>query len=153
MKSTPHGSVPDMRGRKSYRFSCGCCGAFDLREQYAESLAVAEMREESIRVDAAPQPASVAISRAVNRLLMAGMVLRYQSRSGSSYYLGWSGRIGVLRVSDHQSRTHQGDQQHIIARVTLHDGCLPSTEDGFEKLLARALGQFLLRSPAGPIDE
>lgn len=102
---------------------------------------------------APPRPASVAISRAVNRLIMAGMVLRYISVSGSSYYLGWPGRSGVLRVSDHQSRARDRED-HIHARVTLHEDSLPKTEDGFEKMLARALGQFLMRTGEeyGPIE-
>lgn len=45
MKSTFHTSVPNMRGRKSYRFSCRCCCAYDFRGKYAAILARGEIEQ------------------------------------------------------------------------------------------------------------
>lgn len=33
MKSSPHGSIPNMKGKKSHALGCGCCDAFDYRER------------------------------------------------------------------------------------------------------------------------
>lgn len=84
-----------------------------------------------------------AISSAVNRLLHAGMVLRYRSASGSSYYLGWPGRLGVLRVSDHANKERDIDPR-IFARLTIHENSMPKD---MERAIAVALGQYLLKAP------
>lgn len=44
MKSTRH-QVPDMRGRRTHRFGCGCCEAIDKRAEYEHRRAIAEARE------------------------------------------------------------------------------------------------------------
>jgi len=83
------------------------------------------------------------VGRAVNHLLAAGMVLRYQSRSGSTYYLGWPGRIGVLRVSDHTSQSkNEANGAPIWARLTLHPRSMPQ-ETGSKRSVAIALGTYL----------
>lgn len=53
MKSTPHGSVPNMRGRKTHVLSCGCCSAFDLRDKYRERLAEREIRDVELELEQA----------------------------------------------------------------------------------------------------
>jgi hypothetical protein len=40
----PNGNA-NLRGRKSFTFRCGCCDAWDLREEYSKRLAEREMRD------------------------------------------------------------------------------------------------------------
>lgn len=87
-----------------------------------------------------------AISSSVNRLLHVGMILRYRSASGSSYYLGWPNRGGVLRVSDHANK-ERDVSPHIHARLTIHESSMPKD---LNRAIALALGQYLLKAP---IDE
>ena len=84
-----------------------------------------------------------AVQRAVNKLLYAGMVLRYQSRHGHSCYLGWPGRRGTLRVSDH---TNTRCDTEIMARLTLNETSTPTTEENFTAAVAEALGRYLLKT-------
>ena len=44
MRSTFHANIPNMRGRRSYSFSCGCCDAYDKRDDYFRDEAEKEMR-------------------------------------------------------------------------------------------------------------
>jgi hypothetical protein len=90
---------------------------------------------------------SDAVERAVNRLLYAGMVLRYRSAYGHSFYLGWPGRRGVLRVSDHPSQEHNISPL-IYGSLTLHEQSTPLSEEGLTKRIAEALGRYLLKAPA-----
>lgn len=78
---------------------------------------------------------------AVAILLAAGMVLR--SVHGHSRYLGWPGRSGVLRVSDHAS----GRDPRIHARVTLSDPTALPNEQKLRMLCVNALGFYLLKAP------
>lgn len=43
MRSVHIAPVPNMRGKKSYRFKCGCCDAQDFRSQESEREARALM--------------------------------------------------------------------------------------------------------------
>lgn len=83
------------------------------------------------------------VLRAVNRLLYAGMVLRYRSAYGHSFYLGWPGRRGTLRVSDH---TNSRCDTEIMARLTLNETSTPVTEENFTAAVAEALGRYLLKT-------
>lgn len=101
------------------------------------------MTEEPPRAVCSRLVIDTAISQAVNRLLHAGMVLRYRTASGSSYYLGWPSRSGVLRVSDHSSR-ESDISPHVHARLTLHENSMPKDLD---RAIAVALGLYLLKAP------
>lgn len=46
MKSTFH-QVPNMKGKRSIQFRCGCCEAFDKRYDYSEQRAIKEMMDEA----------------------------------------------------------------------------------------------------------
>lgn len=92
-----------------------------------------------------------AISRAVNVLLAAGMVLRYRSAYGNSYYLGWPGRNQLLRVSDHPKRARNRDGGEIIQSITITSGTNWS-EDNFRRMVANALGYYLMKSGADGIN-
>lgn len=97
-------------------------------------------------------PAARATERAVNTLLAAGMVLRYRSAHGNSYYLGWPGRKGTLRVSDH-SISKSWDQA-AIAKCTFSDEWVIKMSDAdFRLKLAQALGNYLLKSALGPASD
>lgn len=91
-------------------------------------------------------------TRAVNHLLAAGMVVRYRSQWGNTVYLGWPGRKGVLRVSDHQGRSGRDDG--IYARVTIRDEHAPPR--GIESLTDRcamALGRYLMKTAGEDVVE
>jgi hypothetical protein len=90
------------------------------------------------------------VQRAVNRLLYAGMVLRYQSKFGHSYYLGWPGRSGTLRVSDHPSDCRESEG--IYARITFNEAS-PMDEDKLTTAIATALGRYLLKAPVVKVGE
>lgn len=85
------------------------------------------------------------ISRAINHLLMAGMELRHRSKTGETYYLGWPGRSGTLRVSNHIG--NHGADREIYARITIREESMPLNEVNFMKRVAAALGHYLLRAP------
>jgi hypothetical protein len=93
------------------------------------------------------------LNLAVEWLLHAGMVLRYSASYQHSYYLGWPGRSGVLRVADHsRSRTRErANGAEVFASVTLNGDGGPVTEDRIVARCAHALGFYLYRAPfAGP---
>lgn len=79
-------------------------------------------------------------------LLRAGMVERYRSKSGSSIYLGWPGREGVLRVSDHRSAARKGPEGRILARLTLHAASRPTSDHDWVRRVGDALGRYILLS-------
>ena len=82
-----------------------------------------------------------AVQREVNKLLYAGMVLRYQSRHGHSYYLGWPGRRGILRVSDHtNTRCDTGDHSPPYAERNFY----ANNRGKLTAAVAEALGRYLL---------
>lgn len=94
-------------------------------------------------------PGSRAAERAVNVLLAAGMVLRYRSKYGNSFYLGWPGRSGVLRVSDHANTTKLTDSA-ILSRLTFSDVLTRDiAEETFRRRVAHALGTYLMKSKPG----
>lgn len=91
------------------------------------------------------------VERAVNHLLAAGMVLRFRSVYGASYYLGWPGRKGALRVSDHTS--NKSHESGIHARVTLPPQSDPVPTDKLIKISAEALGRYLMATTGeGTVD-
>lgn len=45
MKSTWRGNLPNMRGKKVYRFRCGCCEAIDYRDEIETRAAIRQMRD------------------------------------------------------------------------------------------------------------
>jgi len=95
-------------------------------------------------------PGSRAVERAVNVLLAAGMVLRYRSGHGNSYYLGWKGRSGTLRVSDHGSSANR-KESGIVARLTFSETLARDiAEETFMRRVAHALGTYLIKSQDGP---
>lgn len=87
------------------------------------------------------------VERAVNVLLAAGMVLRYRSSHGNSFYLGWSGRSGVLRISDHG--TSRREDAAIVAKLTFSDLTRDLGEEQFKRRVATALGTYLIKSQPG----
>lgn len=95
-----------------------------------------------------PPPPNPMVQQAVETLLLAGMVVRYRSRFGHSWYLGWPGRSGVLRVSDHPTKATmtREDEQHILAKVTLHLASQPRSDEAMRDRLGTALGRFLIAS-------
>jgi hypothetical protein len=89
-----------------------------------------------------------AVLWAVAKLHAAGMVTRYVTRFGRSHYLGWPGRRGTLRVSDHT--TDKREDAGIYARVTFsHKSNQGEREDWdvMETMVAAALGRFLMKAP------
>lgn len=87
-----------------------------------------------------------AVERAVTKLLYAGMTVRYRSRFGASFYLGWPGRVGLLRVSDHITKQRYPDDQSVVARITFSDaGSIPHGEK-FDNRCAEALGRYLMKT-------
>jgi hypothetical protein len=52
MKSTHVSPAPDMRGKKSYAFRCGCCDAYDLRDKVKAREAENEMQQARRGLDA-----------------------------------------------------------------------------------------------------
>lgn len=93
-------------------------------------------------------PGSIAVERAANVLLAAGMVLRYRSSHGNSYYLGWAGRSGTLRISDHGGSSRKSDSG-IVARLTFGDLTRDIAEETFKRRVAVALGTYLMKSTPG----
>lgn len=87
-----------------------------------------------------------AVLEAVRLLTEAGMVVRYVTRFGHSHYLGWPGRSGTLRVSDHQ--TTKREDAHIYARITFHAQSVPGGAEKMERVVAEALGRYLMKAPA-----
>lgn len=99
--------------------------------------------DEGLALAAAP---AEPVERAVAMLLRAGMVERYRSKSGSSIYLGWPGRDGVLRVSDHRSAARKGLEGRILARLTLHASSTPKSDLDWARRVGDALGRYILLS-------
>lgn len=86
-----------------------------------------------------------AVIDAVRRLEAAGMVLRYKTAYGHSYYMGWPGKFGLLRVSDHRAKNQGGGD--IWAKLTFSsEACRNLGREGeMEKKIATALGFYMLR--------
>lgn len=91
-----------------------------------------------------------AVALGVNRLLRAGMVYRYTAneRSSPEHYLGWTGRHGLLRVAAHASAEPAGvtPALRVCARLTFPPQLVPIDAGTHERMVALALGTFLLRS-------
>ena len=45
MKSTHAGNIPNMKGKKVISFSCGCCGAENLKEEERKKEAKKEIEQ------------------------------------------------------------------------------------------------------------
>lgn len=96
--------------------------------------------------DDGPMTQQEAVEAAAQRLIKAGMVERYRSAFGASRYLGWPGRSGTLRISDHPGR--RGRECGIYARVTFSEqGIVGLTDDRFLDAISAAFGRYMLSAP------
>jgi hypothetical protein len=87
------------------------------------------------------------IAKSIDMLLAAGMVMQYRSSSGCSYYLGWPGRSGALRVSNHPSKPSKNDINRTYARITINEHSIPGNDGALERITACALGRYLMHAP------
>lgn len=85
------------------------------------------------------------IRLAVEQLVASGMVEKYRSRHGNSVYLGWSGRRGVLRVSDHDEGVGR-KRSNIYAHVTIREDDPPTSQEALTALCAAAFELYLMRT-------
>ena len=85
------------------------------------------------------------VNAAVDVLVRSGMVERYRTQGRASVYLGWPGRSGVLRVSDHQGRA----EKHILARLTFSKQ-MAFQRPNIHDMVAHALGTYLVKSAPLP---
>ena len=90
----------------------------------------------------AQKKARAMVRAAVDVLVSAGMVVRYRSIGGQSWYLGLPGRSGTIRVSDHASPDKT--RNDVVARVTFGPVSLPKSDDRVLALIAEGLGRYLL---------
>lgn len=98
--------------------------------------------------DAGPMTQDEAVQHAVDRLSRAGMIVRYSSAFGASWYLGWPGRSGTLRVSDHASTRRQACG--IYARITFSEQkVVTMTDTMMLDMIASAFGRYMLLAPKG----
>lgn len=45
-KTTFHSNVPNLKGKKTYLFRCGCCECRDLRDKFNAKALASELAEE-----------------------------------------------------------------------------------------------------------
>lgn len=94
----------------------------------------------------------VLCQRAIDRLKATGFELACVSQKSEATYLRIPGRHGMLRIATHRNgNKEQIGMQPIAAWITFRGGrghrdVLLMTEDRFEGMLHKVIGQYWLRS-------
>lgn len=83
------------------------------------------------------------VSRAVERLIAAGMELRFSRDDGHTHYLAWPGRSQTLRVSNHRNR--RKPSVHVCVRLTFGHETAAISDERLNTMIDNALTQYLIR--------
>jgi hypothetical protein len=79
-------------------------------------------------------------------LRAAGFQLFHTSLKSEACYYELPGRPGLMRVATHKSKraTHRLSGRPVCARITFSPNMRPRSADGFRRMVALAVGQFML---------
>ncbi len=79
----------------------------------------------------------------------AGFVLAYTSRTSEAAYYEWPDCLGLLRIAAHAQNglpRSISNNRPVAARLTFSGNMRPRTQNGFERMVALAIGNYMLRA-------